>query len=369
MRAIITGAAGFIGSHVAELLARDGHAVLAIDDLSGGRLENVPAGVAFLQADVRMPLVEIFRRFRPDVVYHLAAYAAEGLSHHIPTFNYLNNVAGTTNVLTAAHLAGARHFVFTSSIAVYGPAINDRPFHEDDACHPCDPYGVAKLACEQHLRAFCQYYGRPNFTILRPHNVFGPRQNIADPFRNVVGIFFRAAMTGQPLPIFGTGNQTRSFSYIASVARCIADAPQVTRAQNATFNVGGDHPLSVNELARLVAQTFDVPLRIQGFPPRREVLHAHCDHRLAREVFDYAFEHEIDVREGLRRMADDVCSRPIPRQTPCPAPLEISDQLPPSWERILWQTDGEFSTPQRSLPVPAFSELGESLPLSPARSE
>ena len=169
----------------------------------------------------------LFASFRPDCVYHLAAYAAEGLSHHVPVFNCRNNFEGTANVLSAAYRTGARHFVFTSSIAVYGHPAEPRPFTEEDPCHPCDPYGIAKLACELHLRAFREYYGGPDYTILRPHNVYGPRQNIADPYRNVVGIFMRAALLGQPFPVFGDGLQTRSFSHVSRVAAAVATAPFV----------------------------------------------------------------------------------------------------------------------------------------------
>ncbi|HUF64408.1 MAG TPA: NAD-dependent epimerase/dehydratase family protein, partial [Gemmatimonadaceae bacterium] len=179
MRSIVTGGAGFIGSHVAERLVRAGYDVLVLDDLSGGFRENIPEGARFAQISINEPLDELFMKFKPDVVYHLAAYAAEGLSHHIPVFNYTNNITGTANVLGAAHRAGAKHFVFTSSIAVYGHPSGDAPFTENTIAEPVDPYGIAKLACEQHIRAFEHYFGGPAWTIFRPHNVFGPRQNIA----------------------------------------------------------------------------------------------------------------------------------------------------------------------------------------------
>lgn len=331
MKAIVTGGAGFIGSHVAERLALMGHDVLIIDDLSGGRTENIPRGVSFERRDVCTPLDTLFCKFRPALVYHLAAYAAEGLSHHIPQFNYQNNLVGTANVLNASYRSGAAHFVFTSSIAVYGHPPEDRPFTEQTACQPCDPYGVAKLACEHHIAAFREYHGGPDFTIFRPHNVFGPRQNISDPYRNVVGIFLRCALQRQPMPIFGDGTQTRSFSYIRSVARCIADAPFVKAARNTTFNVGGDLPLSVAELAERVAQVMQVPRQIQWQPERKEVRHAHCDHTAVRTVFREAFEKEILIDEGLRLTADWLDGRPIPPETACPAGIEIFDHLPSSW--------------------------------------
>lgn len=337
MRAVVTGAAGFIGSHVAETLLADGHEVLAIDDLSGGFQENVPAGCRFEKVSVLEDLDVLFCAFRPEAVYHLAAYAAEGLSHHIPVFNYTNNVVGTVNVLAAAYRSGARHFVFTSSIAAYGHPRQDRPFDEATPCMPCDPYGAAKLACEHHLRAFREYYGRPDYTIFRPHNVFGPRQNIADPYRNVVGIFMARAMASQPMPVFGDGLQTRSFSFVRCVAQAIAAAPRVAGAKNDTFNIGGDEPLSVLDLAKEVSRVMNVAVRIEQLPPRKEVAHAHCTHAKARAVFTDAYRDPVGIMDGLRVMADDVRGRPIPPPTECPSRIEIADLLPPSWSKRLLQ--------------------------------
>lgn len=335
MRVVVTGAAGFIGSHVAEMLVDGGHEVMAIDDLSGGFEENVPARARFEPRSVVDALDDLFGAFRPEAVYHLAAYAAEGLSHHIPVFNYVNNVVGTANVLAATYRAGARHIVFTSSIAAYGHPHTDEPFDEETPCQPCDPYGSAKLACESHVRSMAEYFGRPNFTIFRPHNVFGPRQNISDPYRNVVGIFMARALQGMPMPVFGDGTQTRSFSYIATVARCIVDAPFIEAARNATFNVGGDEPMSVKDLALEVSRVMGVAPRIDFQPPRKEVLHAHCRHERARAAFAQAYGDPASIRDGLGLMADFVRSRPVPPATECPAPIEIADSLPPSWSARL----------------------------------
>lgn len=332
VRAIVTGGAGFIGSHVADRLVRAGHEVLVVDDLSGGFRENVPEGARFAQVSINGDLDALFKAFRPEAVYHLAAYAAEGLSHHIPVFNYTNNVAGTANVLAAAHHAGARHFVFTSSIAVYGHPESAETFTETTPANPIDPYGIAKLACERHIAAFRQYFGGPEFTIFRPHNVFGPRQNIADPYRNVVGIFMARALEGRPMPVFGDGSQTRSFSYIDVVAESIARAPHIPAAKGLTVNIGGDEPMSVRELASRIATIMEARDAVEFLPPRHEVLHAHCDHALARSVFADAYHaHSIDIDTGLRLMAEHVRGHSVPAATECPAPIEIRELLPPSW--------------------------------------
>jgi UDP-glucose 4-epimerase len=331
MRAIVTGAAGFIGSHVADILNSQGHEVLGIDDLSGGFIENIPEGVSFEEVSVTAPLDELFKQFRPECVYHLAAYAAEGLSHHIPVFNYINNVIGTVNTLGAAYRAGCHKFVFTSSIAAYGHPHTDEPFDESSQCVPCDPYGAAKLACEHHIRGFYNYHGGPSYTIFRPHNVFGSRQNISDPYRNVVGIFMARVLQGKALPVFGDGLQSRSFSHISAVASAIALAPFTEGARNGTFNIGGDESMTVLELAQVISEVMGVNTQIEYLPKRNEVQHAHCQHELARQVFPSAYDSALGILQGLQEMASYVRSHPIPPETECPAPIEIEDHLPPSW--------------------------------------
>lgn len=353
MKAIVTGGAGFIGSHVAEILIDQGHQVMVIDDLSGGFRENVPIGAGFLRASVLSDLQAAFDYFRPDVVYHLAAYAAEGLSHHIPLFNYQNNLEGTANVLSASYHAGVKHFVFTSSIAAYGHPHTAEPFRESDFPAPADPYGIAKFACENHLRAFRDYFGGPDFTIFRPHNVYGERQNISDPFRNVVGIFMNRALRGEPLPLFGDGSQTRSFSYIRPVAACIAAAPLVERARNEVFNVGGDVPTSVADLAKTIASVLGVQAQLQMLEERKEVKHAHASHEKLNRVFG-AIAEDLGLRDGLERMAEYVKSHPVPPGTPCPSPVEISEGLPPTWRSSVVALR-EAIAEKAPVPAPQFS--------------
>jgi UDP-glucose 4-epimerase len=330
MRAIVTGGAGFIGAHVAERLRDAGHQVMVIDDLSGGFVENMPAGVAFRRWSVTEPLDDLFEHWKPELVYHLAAYAAEGLSPHIPCHNYRNNLLGTTNVLAAAHRAGAAHVVFTSSMAVYGHG--KAPFHEADPLAPCDPYGLAKAACEQHLRLHHDYFGGPAYTIIRPHNVYGPKQNIVDPYRNVIGIFMLRALRGQPFPVFGDGTQVRSFSYIDATARAITEAPFTPAARNAVINVGSDEPVTIRELVSRVARVLGVPEEIEWRPARVEVKLAYSTQDVAREVFPDIGMDEVRLTEGLQRMADYVRSRPVPEPTRSPE-VEIVDNLPPAWRK------------------------------------
>src|SRR3954451_1490436 len=193
---IVTGGAGFIGAHVAEHLLKSGHEIVVLDDLSGGLQQNVPDGAEFVEGSIldHELLDRLFDWHRFDYVYHLAAYAAEGLSHFIKRFNYGNNLIGTVNLVNASVNYEVKHFVFTSSIAVYGAA--QTPMSEDMHPVPEDPYGVAKLACEQELRATQKMFGL-SYTIFRPHNVYGEKQHIGDPYRNVVGIFMNQLLQGK----------------------------------------------------------------------------------------------------------------------------------------------------------------------------
>lgn len=185
----MTGGAGFIGSHVADALIARGHDVVVLDDLSGGVEANVPKGATFVPASVTdtAAIDALFGRRSFDYVFHLAAYAAEGLSHFIKRFNYTNNVIGSVNLINASVNTGVKGFVFTSSIAVYG-ANPSPPMTEETTPQPDDSYGIAKLAVEQELKASRAMFGL-DYVIFRPHNVYGPRQNVADRYRNVIGIF------------------------------------------------------------------------------------------------------------------------------------------------------------------------------------
>src|SRR5215831_13384045 len=211
-KSLVTGAAGFIGSHVCDELLKMGHKVVAMDDLSGGFKENVPARCTFVKgrAENKALVSRLFKQHKFDYVFHLAAYAAEGLSHFIKAFNYTNNLIGSVNLINAAVNTGSvKCFVFTSSIAVYGR--NQLPMTEELAPQPEDPYGISKYAVELDLKEAHEMFGL-NHVIFRPHNVYGENQNLGDRYRNVIGIFMNQAMQGQPMTIFGDGSQTRAFS-------------------------------------------------------------------------------------------------------------------------------------------------------------
>jgi UDP-glucose 4-epimerase len=324
---IVTGGAGFIGAHVAAHLLKSGHEVVVLDDLSGGFQQNVPDGAEFVEGSILdHELVDrLFDWHRFDYVFHLAAYAAEGLSHFIKRFNYTNNVIGTVNLINASVNFDAKHFIFTSSIAVYGAG--QTPMSEEMVPMPEDSYGIAKLSCEQELRATHEMFGL-NYTIFRPHNVYGENQNIGDRYRNVVGIFMNQILKSEPMTIFGDGEQQRAFTHIDDVAPIIADAVNAPGAVNEIFNVGADVPFTVNELAQTVAGAMGAELRVEHLPPRNEVKIAFSNHSKAERAFGN--RQKILLQDGIRRMAEWVKAHGA-RESSIFDNIEIARNLPPSW--------------------------------------
>jgi UDP-glucose 4-epimerase len=328
LTALVTGAAGFIGSHVAEHCQKLGMRVTATDDLSGGFRENVPAGTEWVQGDLRDPAftASLWKNRRFDFVYHLAAYAAEGLSHFIRRYNYQTNLVASVNLLNEAVKHETRCFVFTSSIAVYGPG--QTPMTEATVPEPEDPYGISKYAFELDLRAAHEMFGL-DYVVFRPHNVYGERQNIADRYRNVVGIFMNQVLSGEAMTVFGDGLQTRAFSHVDDVAPIIARGPLVPGARNSVFNVGADTPYTVLELAREVAASFSVEPKIRHLDARKEVVHAFSDHSRVRDVFEPPSP--IALQSGIARMASWVRAHGPARPVTF-SDIEIRKNLPPSWQ-------------------------------------
>ena len=327
MKALVTGAAGFIGSHVARHLLSAGMEVVAFDDLSGGFIENVPLGAKWVQGSVtdHALLGDLFKAEGFDYVYHLAAYAAEGLSHFIRRFNYETNLIGSINLINLSVLHKVKCFVFTSSIAVYGA--NQVPMSEEMVPQPEDPYGVSKVAVELDLKAAHHQFGL-DYIIFRPHNVYGEHQNIGDKYRNVIGIFMNQLLQGQPLTIFGDGEQTRAFSYIDDVAPVIARSVLTPAAYGEVFNVGGDQPYTVNELVRAVAEAMGVAPQVIYLPERKEVKHAFSSHTKVRHFFDVP--PAVSLSDGIGRMATWV--RQVgSRTTKDFAAIEIPYGLPKGW--------------------------------------
>jgi UDP-glucose 4-epimerase len=329
-RCLVTGGAGFMGAHLTRSLLERGHEVVAVDDLSGGFAENVDDRAEFVEASItdHEAIDRLFARAGFEHVYHLAAYAAEGLSHFIKRFNYTNNVIGSCNLINASVNHAVDCLVFTSSIAVYGAG--QTPMSEDMVPQPEDSYGIAKRVVEQELAASHEMFGL-DYVVFRPHNVYGELQNIGDRYRNVLGIFINNIMRDEPLPIFGDGRQSRAFSYVGDVVPAIADAPFTEGARGEIFNVGADEPHTVSELAEIVRAEMGVPDHpIVHHPARNEVRHAFSDHGKLRRVF--GGREPTPLPEGVARMCAWAREHG-PRATSTFAGIEIEKNLPPSWRQ------------------------------------
>lgn len=326
---LVTGGAGFIGAHVTNRLIETGHRVIVLDDLSGGFEDNVNKNAVFVKGSITdNELVKnLFAEHKFDYVYHLAAYAAEGLSHFIRRFNYENNLIGSINLINQSVIHKVKCFVFTSSIAVYGAG--QLPMKEDLLPQPEDPYGIAKFAVEMDLKTAHEMFGL-NYIIFRPHNVYGEYQNIGDRYRNVIGIFMNQLLKGNSLTIFGDGTQTRAFSYISDVAPHIADCVNLASAYNEIFNIGGDSDYSVNELAETVMEVTNLRQPISYQPARNEVLHAYSDHTKAKKIFNLNEDDFVSLKDGVEKMfgwVGDVGSR----ESSYFGEIEIEEKLPPIW--------------------------------------
>jgi UDP-glucose 4-epimerase len=328
---LVTGGAGFMGSHVAEHLLRLGHDVVVLDDLSGGFRDNVPVKATFVEGSVldHGLINQLFERHAFDYVYHLAAYAAEGLSHFIKRFNYNNNLIGSVNLVNAAVNHDVKCFVFTSSIAVYGAG--QSPMSEDMIPIPEDSYGISKLAVEQELRVSHEMFGL-DYIVFRPHNVYGERQNIGDRYRNVVGIFMNQLLRGEYMTIFGDGLQQRAFTHINDVAPIIAESVDFPASRNQIFNIGADVPHTVNDLAAVVAEAIGRACNVDYLDARNEVKIAFSDHSKAERVFGKRTK--TSLSDGVRTMAAWVREHGA-RESCVFDGIEIQKNMPASWAKVM----------------------------------
>jgi len=327
-KVLVTGGAGFIGSHVVDEIIKLGMTPIVLDDLSGGFRKNVNPKAIFKKGSItdEKLVKDLFKKYDFIYVYHLAAYAAEGLSHFIKKFNYENNLIGSINLINASVNHRVECFVFTSSIAVYGK--NQLPMREDITPIPEDSYGVAKLSVEKELEISKRMFGL-NYTIFRPHNVYGERQNIGDKYRNVIGIFMNQIMQKKPLTIFGNGKQTRAFTYIKDISPIIARSPLIEKAYNNIFNIGADNVYTVKSLTQEVCRAMNVKkIKIRHLPPRNEVKHAYSDHSKVYKFFTYRARYSL--KEGLKNMAEWAL-KVGPRKSNKFRNIEIGKNIPSVW--------------------------------------
>ncbi|MDX3224516.1 NAD-dependent epimerase/dehydratase family protein [Streptomyces sp. ME19-01-6] len=295
---LVTGGVGFIGSHLVASLIERGDDVVVLDNLDGGKTENVPDCATLIVGSVadQATVAELFASYRFDGVYHLAAFAAEGISHAVKHHNYSVNLLGSINLINASLAAKVRFFGFASSVAVYGHG--HVPMREHEQPIPADSYGNAKLAVERELAATMKLQGLPYFA-LRMHNVYGERQNMGDPYRNAVAIFLNQIMRGEPISVYGDGSQVRAFTYAPDIVGTFLAASDQPAAWGQVFNVGSSHTTTVLDMAHAVCTAMGVPDQpIMHLAARNEVHAAYTDNGLARKVLgDWT---DTPLADGLR---------------------------------------------------------------------
>jgi UDP-glucose 4-epimerase len=305
---LITGCAGLLGSRLADWILGNYPTakVVGVDNLSGGFRTNVDQRVWFIRADAGSDYMrKVFDEWKPDIVYHFAAYAAEGLSPFIRKHNYTNNVVVTANIINECIRHHVQRLVFTSSMAAYGEPLQDEdnaimPFSEDQALLPVDPYGVAKAACERDIQiAGAQH--ELDWCILRPHNIYGAKQNLWDVYRNFVGIAMYKLLRREPIPIFGDGLQTRAFSDIRDCLEPMWRAGTDRKASKQIINLGSPEVVTILDAARRIIKVAGFG-RVEYLEPRHEVQHAHCTTEKSEDVL--GFRHSTWLEEGIKDMWD-----------------------------------------------------------------
>jgi len=309
MRVLITGVAGLLGSRLADWLIEnvDGVQVCGIDDLSGGYKENVNPKVHFWQMNLtEHPIENCFDYFKPDYVFHFAAYAAEGLSPFIREYNYVNNLQATAAIVNQCIKHDVKRLVFTSTLAVYGHGYGGI-FDENQVPKPIDPYGVAKYGCEMDIQIAGEQHGL-DWCIIRPHNVYGVKQNIWDKYRNVLGIWMYQHLNGEPMTIFGDGEQTRAFSFIDDSLDPLWNAAIRPDASKEIINLGGIEEISIKDASKILQEVIGSGevIHLEG---RHEVKHSIPTFQKSVDIL--GFKHQTDLKEGLTRMWEWAQKQPM----------------------------------------------------------
>ena len=330
MNILITGVAGLLGSRLADwILENDPDVtVIGIDNLSGGYVENINSRVKFYKLDlIRDSISDLFQKYDIDYVFHFAAYAAEGLSPFIRGFNYDNNLKSTARIVNQCIKHDVKRLIFTSTMAVYGHGEN-QAFDEKQTPCPIDPYGVAKYACEMDIKIAGEQHGL-DWCIIRPHNVYGAKQNIWDKYRNVLGIWMYQHLSGKPMTIFGSGNQTRAFSYIDDSLEPLWNSAIDLRASKQIINLGGIHSVSILEANNILKNVIGCPENTVFFEERHEVMHAVSTYQKSIDIL--GFKHETDLEDGLTKMWEWAKVQPMRNQFIWPS-FELDKGLYSFWK-------------------------------------
>ena len=307
MRVLITGVAGFLGSRLADWIIEHipDAEVIGIDNLSGGYKENLHDLVEFFPVGILDDKVsEVFSTYRPDYVFHFAAFAAEGLSPFVRSHNYRNNLEATSKIVTECIKNDVTRLIFSSTMGVYGD--NPTPFYESDQPNPIDPYGIAKYACELDIRVAGEHHGL-DWCIIRPHNVYGIKQNIWDRYRNVLGIWMYQHVNGLPMTIYGDGEQTRAFSYIDDCLEPLWKSSQESSCSKQIINLGGTKYYSMNEANEIIRKVMGGGT-LSYKEKRYEVKNAYSSYQKSIDLLGY--NDKTSLIDGLTTMWNWVKTQP-----------------------------------------------------------
>ncbi len=302
-RALVTGGAGFIGSNLVRALLERGDDVRVLDNFSTGNRVNLEGlDIEIVEGELRSyERVHNAVRGR-EVVYHLGALGSVPRSVQDPLTSSAVNVEGTLNVLLAARDEGVRRVVYASSSSVYGSK-SELPVDESLPPDPISPYGVAKLAAERYCVSFSRVYESFESVVLRYFNVFGPRQSPFSQYAAMVPLFVTAIAAGEPVTVYGDGEQSRDFTYVANVVDATMRAADAAGANGRIFNVAAGSPATVNTVAETIGRIVDKPVERIFAPPRPgDIRDSWADVTAAREVL--GFQPSVDLEEGLRRVVD-----------------------------------------------------------------
>ena len=309
MKVLITGVAGLLGSRLADWIIENKPEVevIGVDDLSGGYEENINPKVKFWQMDlVNHPIENIFEAHDIDYVFHFAAYAAEGLSPFIRGYNYDNNLKSTARLVNECIKNDVKRLVFTSTLAVYGHG-DGGIFDESQQQAPIDPYGVAKYACEMDIQIAGEQHGL-DWCIIRPHNVYGVKQNIWDKYRNVLGIWMYQHLNGEDMTIFGDGEQTRAFSFIDDSIEPLWNSAIRKEASKEIINLGGTEEISIKDASTILREVIGEG-KVTHLEPRHEVKHSIPTFQKSIDIL--GFEYKTSMKEGLTQMWEWAKEQPM----------------------------------------------------------
>jgi UDP-glucose 4-epimerase len=304
---VITGVAGLLGSNLAKYIIANHpeYVVIGVDNLFGGLEENIPINsinFKFVKCNVEDDaFIDIFKKYHVKYVFHLAAYAAEGLSPFIRKFNWSNNAISTANVINCCVEYNVSRLIYTSSMSVYGEGIKGERFTEDLIPHPLDPYAISKYACELDIQSAGIHHNL-DWCIIRPHNVYGVGQNIFDRYRNVLGIWMYQKMSNEPLTIYGDGQQTRAFSSIDNVIPCLWNAAILKEASREIINVGGTVAYTISDACDCILDVIGRDTQVNYKEARYEVKHAVPSFQKSIDILKY--DQNEDLKSGLIKMWD-----------------------------------------------------------------